>query len=149
MNFVQRILTWEGARMPDPKKVYEIFSKAIQIYDVDERREFVTGATAGDEALFDEVWTLCQAEFQVRRNEDPVQIGETVGNYEITRPVHSGQLATVYSASHLLIKNPAAVKIFKEAVPSAKGEEFKRRDPIFRRDVAIVFKEGEFNDVVQ
>lgn len=116
--------------MPDPQRVYEIFSDALRITDEEGVRKFVEDACQGDAALFDEVWSLCLAERRVRHEEDQIRPGHTtIGNYRIVRQIGRGLFACVYLASHRVIGNNAAVKVFKKSAMSVEGEQVWRRDP--------------------
>lgn len=135
--------------MSDYQRIEEIYSKAVLIVDLDERRKFVEEASAGDGELFNTVWPLCLAERHIREeDEDQLRYGQRVGNYKIIRQIGRGVLASVYLAAHRIIGNNAAIKVFKKAAISVEGEHVWRRDSdilsLLRHDSIARFYDAGF-----
>lgn len=108
---------------------YEVVDRALQISDEDSCRKYIEEACGGDEKTINDVWLLYEVARQFWNEEEPVRVGETLGNYKLIGELGRGLIARVYLASHNIINNHAAIKVFKKSAVSIEGEEMWRRDP--------------------
>ncbi|HEX7333055.1 MAG TPA: bifunctional serine/threonine-protein kinase/formylglycine-generating enzyme family protein [Pyrinomonadaceae bacterium] len=108
---------------------YEVVDQALQIADEDSRRKYIEEACGGHKDTINDVWLLYGLARPFWDEEEPVRVDDTIGNYKLVRELGRGLIARVYLASHNIINNYAAIKVFKKSAVSIDGEEMWRRDP--------------------
>lgn len=101
---------------------YDIVDHALLMCDEASALKYIEEACGGDEEITNQVLLLYQMASRFRDEEEPVRVGETLGNYKLISELGAGLLARVYMASHNIINNYAAIKVFKKSAISIEGK---------------------------
>ena len=118
--------------MNTPSNIESIFSDAIEIESMDDRREFLREACGDDGVLLQAVERLLEAHDQsgtILDSLPPVNssdqlgightIGSTIGNYKLLQQIGEGGFGVVYMAEQFEpVKRKVALKIIKPGMDS-------------------------------